>query len=117
MSAQVLSHELVLQLMPPRCWHEVAIVIEDKVSQEAMKNVAHRLSASIPALGVVLEASLRDRENGDEDAFENAKAIASWAFDHCMTAWGEVSRYEAEPAEPEQFENEDWREVRLPVRP
>lgn len=71
----------------------------------------HRLCATVPALGLVLQSGLEGRRRGEVENFENATAVVKLVLNHCMKAWGEVQRYDPEPVDAEKFKSEDWREV------
>lgn len=107
----MVAHESVLQFAPYRCWHELLIITEDPAEDE-LKACIHRLCASMPALGLVLQSGLESRSSDEGEAYESALAVLKWVRKHCLTAWGEVHRYKAEEPDPEPFKDADWRKVR-----
>lgn len=106
------AHESVLQLAPFRAWPEMLVLEESEVSDSKLEACIHRICASVPALGVVLQSGWEARRQGDSNAFSSGLAILTFVREHCLTAWGEIGRYEPEPANAEQFMSDDWREVR-----
>lgn len=110
-SMQLVAHESVLQFAPPRSWHELEAIREGKLSVEHLDACIHRLCASVPALGLVLQKSLELRQKGNERPYTAAQHILTFVLNHCIVAWEEVARYPAEPPNAAAFQSDDWREV------